>query len=48
MDMEERIAKWERVTLRLAVFATTSIILLVAFVYSLIEGIKFLLDRAGH
>jgi hypothetical protein len=47
-ELEERIAKWERITMRLAGFLAISIILFVALVYCGIEGIKFLIDRFAH
>lgn len=45
MDMEERIAKWERVTMRLAGFVALALILFVALLYAAIEGIKFIIHR---
>lgn len=48
MEWEDRIAKWERITIRVAGYIAVSIILLVALVYSVIEGAKFLIDRFTH
>lgn len=39
MDIEDRIAKWERVTIRLAEFAALIIIVTVAVLYAVIEGL---------
>ena len=48
MEIEERIAKWERVTMRLAGFIAIVVILLIVIAYAAIEGIKFLIDRFSH
>lgn len=45
MDIEERIAKWERVTIRFAAFAALVIIVTIAVLYAAIEGAKFLIHR---
>ena len=45
MDMEERIARWERVTIRFAAFIALVIIITVAVLYAAIEGGKFLVHR---
>ena len=45
MDMEERIAKWERVTIRFAGFIALVIIVTIAVLYAAIEGVKFLAHR---
>jgi len=48
MEMEDRIAKWERVAMRLAGFAAIALILLIVLVYATLEGVKFLIDRFGN
>lgn len=49
MEPEERIARWERVTIRFAGFLALVIILMVAIGYAGIEGYKLLLQRLiGH
>lgn len=45
MEIEERIAKWERVTMRFAGFIAVVLILLVALIYAAIEGFKFIAHR---
>jgi len=45
MEPEDRIARWERVTIRLAAFIALVIILLVALAYAGIEGYKLLFQR---
>ena len=49
MEPEDRIARWERVTIRFAAFVALVIILVVAIAYTGIEGYKLLLQRLlGH
>jgi hypothetical protein len=45
MDVEEKIAKWERITLRLAGFVALVIIILVTVTYTAVEGVKFIWHR---
>jgi hypothetical protein len=45
MEPEDRIARWERVTIRFAAFAALVIILAVAICYAGIEGYKLLVQR---
>lgn len=48
MEAEERIAKWERVTIRFAGFLALSVILFFGIAYGIIEGVRFLIDRFWH
>jgi preprotein translocase subunit Sss1 len=45
MDIEERIAKWERVTVRFIGFVGFTLTLLVGLLYGVIEAVKFLIHR---
>ena len=45
MEPEDRIARWERVTIRFAAFVALLIMLLVAIAYAGIEGYKLLFQR---
>lgn len=48
MDWEEKISRAERITLRVAGFLLVLLFLMVAVIYSAIEGVKFLIDRFSH